>query len=309
MTTEQLPAIRASLEALASRYGLSAAATERLAALHGLLVSEPLAPTAVRDPRKVVDDHLADALVALEIEQVRVAASIADLGSGPGVPGLPLAIALPNADVALVESSARKCAFLELAIGSCGVENAHAVHARAELWTAGLGKMDVVTARALAPLTVVAEYAAPLLKVGGSVVVWRGGRDQVDEAAAACAARELGLEVLEPRQVIPYPGALRRYLHVMTKVGPTPDGFPRRPGVARRRPLGVRPSAVVGRAPVDDEVAPMDEAVAHGGAGRVPAGDSGSSVGDAVGRVGAGRVPSDDAGAPMRAARSDRGGR
>src|ERR1700733_2345738 len=125
------------LDGLAGRYGLSAEASTQLRRLHRLLVEDPLAPTAVRDPVKVVDDHLADSLVALELEPVRIAGALADLGSGAGVPGLPLAIALPSARVALVESAARKCAFLEGAVSECRVTNAHVVHTRLEAWPEG----------------------------------------------------------------------------------------------------------------------------------------------------------------------------
>ncbi len=233
-----MPAVDARIEAFAGRWHLPDGATERLRALHHLLVADPLAPTSVRDPLKVVDDHLADSLVALELEQIRSATTLADLGSGAGVPGLPLAIALPSAEVALVESAARKCAFLERAAARCGVSNASVVHARAESWPEGIAAFDVVTARALAPLEVVAEYAAPLLALGGTLVAWRGRRDQPAEDAAARAAARLGLEPLAIRAVHPYPGAQSRHLHLMSKVRNTPSGFPRRPGMARKRPLG-----------------------------------------------------------------------
>ena len=203
-----------------------------------MLVEDPLAPTAVRDPQKVLDDHLADALVALELDPVRAARSVADLGSGAGIPGLPLAIALPAAAVSLVESAARKCAFLERAIAACGVENARAVHVRVEAWPDGLESFELVTARALGPLEVVVEYAAPLLSLGGTLVVWRGQRDADSESAGARAAAELGMEPGEIVAVRPYPGAQSRHLHLMSKVTQTPRGFPRRPGMAAKRPLG-----------------------------------------------------------------------
>jgi len=149
-----------------------------------------------------------------------------------------LAIALPAARVSCVESVGRKCAFISRAAEACGATNATAVHARAEEWTAGREACDLVTARALAPLAVVAEYAAPLLVVAGSLVAWRGRRDPDDEAAGARAAAELGLEPGPVVRVEPYPGALHRHLHVMRKVASTPDRFPRRPGMARKRPLG-----------------------------------------------------------------------
>ena len=119
-----------------------------------------------------------------------------------------------------------------------GLGNVEVVQTRAETWLDGRERADVVTARALARLDVVAEYAAPLLKLRGSLVAWRGQRDPEDEAAGLRAAEFLGLSAAKPLRVEPYPGALNRHLHVMTKVAATPARFPRRDGVARKRPLG-----------------------------------------------------------------------
>lgn len=226
------------IAALADRYGLGAAQAKRLQRLTDLVASDPGASTTVTDPPRVVRDHLADSLVALELAPVREAGTIADLGSGAGFPGLPLAVALPEARVCLVESNGRKCEFLLRATEACAVGNAEVVRARAEEWEAGLGACDLVVARALAPLAVVAEYAAPLLRLGGTLVAWRGLRDADDEARGARAADLLGLEPSSPIQVHPYPGARHRHLHPLTKVGPTPPRFPRRAGMARKRPLG-----------------------------------------------------------------------
>jgi len=234
------PDVEAALDALAARYRLSPEAAGQLRQLHRLLVEDPLAPTAVRDPRKVIDDHLADSLAALELDVVRGARAVADLGSGAGVPGLPLAIALSSAEVALVESAARKCVFLERAVVACGVTNVRVVHARAESWPEGLGACDLVTARALAPLEVVVEYAAPLLVLGGTLVVWRGRRDPAAERAGDVAAAEIGLEPTGIVPAKPYPASESRHLHLMSKVTVTPPGFPRRPGMALKRPLGTR---------------------------------------------------------------------
>jgi 16S rRNA (guanine527-N7)-methyltransferase len=231
--------IAAAVAGFARRWSLPPAAPERLERLAALVSSDASAPTTVREPTRVLDDHLADSLVALELRDVVWhEAEIADLGAGAGFPGLPLAIALPGSRLALVESNARKCQFLESAVDACELDNVEVVRERAELWRAGLDRCDVVVARALAPLPVVAEYAAPLLRVGGSLVAWRGRRDPVDEAAAAWAARQLGLEVRPPVAVKPYPAAEHRHLHVLVKVGETPPKFPRRPGVAHKHPLG-----------------------------------------------------------------------
>lgn len=226
------------LSELVARYGLNQAQAERLARFGEALAGDDLAPTTVRDPVRVRDDHLADALVGLELARVRQASSLADLGAGAGVPGIPLAIARPDLSVVLIEGNGRKCAFMRRIAEECGLANIAVVHSRAETWREGSGALDVVTARALAPLDVLAEYAAPLLKLGGALVAWRGQRDPEDEAAGARAAAILGLSVQPVQRVQPYRGALNRHLHVMVKEEATPERFPRRDGVARKRPLG-----------------------------------------------------------------------
>ncbi len=233
-------AIAHRLGVLARRFDLDSTAETRLAALLTALVSDPLAPTTVRDAAGALDDHLADSLVALDLDPVRRARSIADLGAGAGLPGIPLAIALSESSVSLVESNGRKCEFISRVVEACSLSNAVVVNARAEAWPDGLGRFDLVTARAVAPLDVVAEYGAPLLRVGGTLLVWRGRRDPDAERSARRAASELGLELREAHDVEPYPGAVNRHLQPMVKVAETPERFPRRVGVARKRPLGGR---------------------------------------------------------------------
>jgi 16S rRNA (guanine527-N7)-methyltransferase len=225
------------LAELASRYDLDKAAVRALAALLEAVAADPAAPTALRTPAEGVDGHVADSLVALELPAVASARVVADLGSGAGFPGLALGAALPAARVCLVESAAPKCAFLERARARAGITNAEVVHARAEEWEDGGETCDLVTARALAPLSVLAEYAAPLLREQGVLVAWKGRRDAQEEADGAYAAEQLGLEPVEVRRVQPFPAARDRHLHVMRKVAPTPPRFPRRPGMAVKRPL------------------------------------------------------------------------
>ena len=225
------------VEPLVARWQLEPPAAGRLAVLLELL-EDPATPTTVHRPAEAADAHLADSLVALELDAVRSARATADLGSGVGFPGLALAVALPGARVALVESAERRCAFLRRAVRAAGLDNAEVVHARAEEWPAGVDAHDLVTARALATLPVVLEYAAPLLELGGAVVAWKGRRDPREERAGIRAATEVGLEPIEVRRVRPYPAARDRHLHVFGKAATTPTRFPRRPGMARKRPLG-----------------------------------------------------------------------
>ena len=226
------------LDELRARHGLDAHGRQRLATLLALLQDDPTAPTAVSSPELAVDVHIADSLTALDLERVRTARAIADIGSGAGVPGLALAAVLPGAEVWLIESRRRKCEFIERAAASMGLENATAVCARAEEWDEGLERHDVVVARALAPPAVVLEYAAPLLELGGALVDWRAARRPDEERAAALAAQELGLVLEEVRAVAPLEGPSDHHLHVWAKRAPTPPRFPRRAGIARKRPLG-----------------------------------------------------------------------
>ena len=226
-----------ALTALFERYRLAAGQRAQLAALLEIL-ADPRAPTAVHAGVRAVEVHIADSLVALELEPVRSAGTIADLGAGAGFPGLALAVALPGSEVRLVESQARKCAFMEAAIASAGIGNARVVCARAEEWRDGEGAHDLVVVRALAAQPVALEYAAPLLRIGGTLADWRGRRSAAQEDAAERAAEELGLRRLEVRSVVPFDAALDLHMHLFVKATETPARFPRRAGMARKRPLG-----------------------------------------------------------------------
>ena len=218
--------------------GLTTGQQSQLSSVLSVLEDDEHAPTAIRAHEQALREHVADSLVALDIEAVAAAWRLADLGSGVGFPGLALAVALPNAEISLVESQRRKCEFLERARAAGAVANAHVVCARAEEWRDGIGRNDVVMARALAAQTIVLEYAAPLLRLGGALVDWRGRRDSLAEDAAQRAAEALGMDRQEIRHVQPFAGATDRHLHVFVKQTETPSRFPRRAGMARKRPLG-----------------------------------------------------------------------
>jgi 16S rRNA (guanine527-N7)-methyltransferase len=228
----------ARLGALAEQYGLTRIQRAQLARLLAVLEHDEHAPTAVRDPERALDAHVADSLVALGVPGMRTASTIADLGAGAGFPGVALAVALPTAGIRLVESQRRRCEFLERLCTVAELENTVVVCARAEEWVEGAREHDAVVARALARQAVVLEYAAPLLRVGGTLVDWRAKREPEEEGVAARAADELGLSLVEIRRVAPFEDARDRHLHVFRKLADTPGRFPRRAGVARKRPLG-----------------------------------------------------------------------
>lgn len=223
---------------LGRRYALPAKAALQLEALLDLLAADSHAPTTVTEREQATNVHLADSLSALELAEVREAREIADIGSGAGLPGLVLAIALPQAQVALVESHARRCAFLERGCAVTGATNARVVNARAEAWPVGIGRHDLVTARAVGPLALLCEYAAPLLARGGRFLAWKGRVGEDELLAGKRAAGELGLEPVAVVRSRPYSGSSGHYLHMYLKTSDTPSRFPRRPGIARKRPLG-----------------------------------------------------------------------
>ena len=144
-----------------------------------------------------------------------------DVGSGGGAPGIPLAAAFPDREVVLLEATRRKCDFLESVTRE--FPNLRVVCGRAE--EQPTGQFGVAVAKALAPPAVAAEWCLPLVGVGGAAILLVG--PSVDAAAVARVSAQLGGG--EPEE---HPGVL-----VLAKTAPTPAGFPRRAGIARKRPL------------------------------------------------------------------------
>lgn len=165
--------------------------------------------------------------------------STVDLGSGAGTPAIPLAVIRPESRFLLVEASRRKTGFLDVACRELGLVNVDVLHARAE----DLGRMpahreryDGLTARAVADLSVLAEYALPLLKVGGVAVLPKGSRARLEAARAGPALALLG-GAAGVYESPPPPGS---HVVVLRKIAPTPASYPRRPGVPARRPLSAK---------------------------------------------------------------------
>jgi 16S rRNA (guanine527-N7)-methyltransferase len=219
---------------------LDPADRERLEAVLALLAEERASVSSVTDPGRAWKVHVADSLTGLEVEDLREARKIADIGSGAGFPGLPLAVALAAARLDLIESNGRKCEFIERAIAVAGTENARALNTRSETLAAAAGRdaYDAVTARAVGRLSTLAELASPLLREGGVLVAWKGRRDDEEEAQVERAGEALAMRPEAILPVGPYAGSEHRHLHVLRKVGPTPRQLPRRPGMAKKRPYG-----------------------------------------------------------------------
>ena len=182
------------------------------------LVATPgLTSLAGAEARRV---HLDESLAALETVE-RFEGPIVDVGSGGGAPGIPLAHALPEREVTLLEATRRKCDFLER--WTAELPNLRVVCGRAE--EQPVDRWGVAVAKALAPPPVAAEWCLPLVALGGAAVLYVGPTAQADRVAQV--TEQLGGELEDSP-----PGLL-----VVRKLAPTPPGFPRRPGVARKRPL------------------------------------------------------------------------
>jgi 16S rRNA (guanine527-N7)-methyltransferase len=218
---------------------LDARARERLGKVLELLAEERASVSSVVDERawKV---HIADSLTGLEVPELKTAARVADVGAGAGFPGLALALALPNAQVDLIESIGRKCAFMQRAVGEAEIVNATVLNTRSEdlALAGGRESYDVVTARAVGRLSTLAELASPLLKPNGVLIAWKGKRDGEEENQLANASADLAMSPESILSVGDRAGSQHRHLHVVRKSGPTPPNLPRKPGIAKKRPKG-----------------------------------------------------------------------
>jgi 16S rRNA (guanine527-N7)-methyltransferase len=198
-----------------------------------LVVAEPTSVTAVRDPARAWEVLVEDALAAVPLVRDLAPAEAVDVGSGGGSPGIPLALVL-TLPVTLLEATGTKCRFLERAVATLGAP-CTVVHARSEEYARGEGRdrFPLALARALAPPPVAAELVLPLVAPGGAAILWTAA--VIDSAAIAGTAALVGGAV----EAV-HGGAGERRLVVLRKLGPTPERFPRRPGIARARPFAVR---------------------------------------------------------------------
>jgi 16S rRNA (guanine527-N7)-methyltransferase len=218
---------------------LTAAQRRSLETVLELLAAERASVSSVVDER-AWQVHVVDSLTGLEVPELRSASRIADVGAGAGFPGLALAVALPGAQVDLIESVSRKTAFITQASSAAGISNATALTTRAEDLARASGResYDVVTARAVGRLSTLAELASPLLKQDGILIAWKGKRDAEEEAQVQRASAALSMIPVSILDVGHRAGSEHRHLHVLRKSAATPPNLPRNPGIAKKRPKG-----------------------------------------------------------------------
>jgi 16S rRNA (guanine527-N7)-methyltransferase len=197
-----------------------------------------------RDLRGVILDHVLDSLSCLLFEPLRAARCLVDVGSGGGLPGVPIKIVEPAVRTTLVEATAKKARFLRSVVERLSLDGIEVENARVEelaRTVAHRGIYDVATARAVARLSVVAEYCVPLLRVGGRVISMKGRLEDEEisegEKAAALLGARFSHLIRVPR--LPELEKKERCLVILEKVGETPREYPRSVGVPAKRPLGM----------------------------------------------------------------------
>ena len=199
---------------------------------------------AVMDLTSVPDEetaerHFADSLMPLAYPGIIPGEGrAADVGSGAGFPGLPLALFCPRVSFCLIDAQEKRCAFLRECASQMGLRNVDVIHARAE--DAGRREelreaFDLTVARAVAPLNVLCEYLAPLTKAGGKCVCWKGAPDQEEKRDGDHAARIVGFGAGE--EVAFREAGAERTLYIYRKLSGTPEKYPRRSGIPSKRPL------------------------------------------------------------------------
>jgi len=198
--------------------------------------------TALRDRQSIERRHFGESAALLDaLERAGVVESpVIDVGTGAGIPGLPFKIARPDLDVTLVESSAKKAQFLEETVRELRLSGVTVCHARAEDLARGAehrGVYGLALARAVAPLRILVELALPFLYVGGHLATPKGSgaEREMREAANALAVCGGTVELVE-RLEVPVPGPAPT-LVLVRKTAESPDRYPRRPGMPRKRPL------------------------------------------------------------------------
>jgi 16S rRNA (guanine527-N7)-methyltransferase len=225
----------------AAVFGLSADQRQKLDDLALWSTNMEISGTSIKDPKRAYAVHIADSLSGLTNPELEAPESVADIGSGAGFPGLALAVARPETKFTLIDSERKKMESAARIARKLEIENVDCVWGRVEEVAAPGSELretfDVVTARALADLGVLVEYAAPLLKVGGSLVAWKAELSEAESAGGIRAITELGFGAQAERQTEPFKGSRHHKFIVTQKLSPSPDRFPRRPGAALKNPL------------------------------------------------------------------------
>jgi len=193
--------------------------------------------TAITDPAEIKLKHFADSLALLQIIVLKDQAVI-DVGAGAGFPGLPLKIVCPGLRLTLVEATRKKVEFLKHLVAALNLKETEVLWGRAEEIVKNRREtFDFALARAVASLNVLAEYCLPFVKVGGFFIAYKEAAIDSEIEAARHAIELLGGQAAEIKKVKLPNSGIERSLVVIKKIAPTPPQYPRRAGMAKKKPL------------------------------------------------------------------------
>lgn len=220
---------------------LDETAIDRFCRYDELLIewNEKMNLTALTEPRDVAVKHFIDSLMLLRYAEIPQGASMIDVGTGAGFPGLAIKIARPDIRLTLLDSLQKRLSFLDEVCEQLGLEDVVTVHGRAEEGSKEIlfrENYDVAVARAVASLNVLAEYCLPYVGVGGQFVAMKGKTAEEELQQAQNAIRELGGKVGE-KHLFSLGEAGERGIIVIDKITPTPEKYPRKSKQIKKKPL------------------------------------------------------------------------
>lgn len=204
-----------------------------------LKYNEVMNLTAITDPDEIREKHFLDSVTLVLSGKLEKGCSLIDIGAGAGFPSVPVKVVRDDIRLTMLDSLNKRVNFLNDVIAELKMENAVAIHSRAE--DAGKDKklrerFDVATARAVADLAVLAEYALPFVKVGGYFVAMKGNSPEEEINNAKKAIREMGGEIEKVEDVL-LPSGIKHSLVIIRKVIPTPSKYPRKAGKPSKEPI------------------------------------------------------------------------
>ncbi len=202
--------------------------------------NEKMNLTAITEEREVMLKHFADCISIVSAVSLPKNASVIDVGTGAGFPGIPLKVVCPCLHMTLLDSLQKRIVFLEEVIKKLSLEHISCVHARAE--DGGKNEyyreqFDYCVSRAVANLTVLSEYCLPFVKLGGLLIALKGPEAEQEVNQAKRAIQVLGGEVIEIKQIIIPDTELRHTLVLIKKVIQTPSQYPRKAGKVLKNPI------------------------------------------------------------------------
>lgn len=234
--------IKRALTAALNKYDIELGnkATEQLCGYYDLLIewNAKMNLTAITSPEDVALKHFADSLMLLRYAEIPLNASVIDVGTGAGFPGIVLKIARPDIRLTLLDSLNKRLVFLDEVCDDLGLDGVVTVHGRAEDSAAAplRESFDIAVSRAVASLNVLCEYCLPYVKVGGSFIPMKGRGAQEELDAAQIAITELGGK-LDKLNAFELGEAGERAIIKIDKVAPTPDRYPRKSKAIKNKPL------------------------------------------------------------------------